>query len=151
MKGWKSLSDKEPENSLVLDSLGRGSSTWHDRDDETVYSSRQTIKNCSDSYVINYTKDGQDNELKIGDKPTYLALNANKTILLVEGIELAVESGDWCDLVAVVLATNKLYKLDEYNGSCASFKHAIGFDGNKAVAHYNFTRQEWDLTSLLPE
>jgi len=138
---------KEPENSLVLDGLGMVS-TWHDLDNATVYSARETIKYYSDSYVITYTKDCGEHELNIGFEPTCLALNSDKTILLAERIEWTVDYRNRLDLVAVSLATKKVFKLDKYGEAFLACERKLGFYGNRAVARYGLTHQEWDLAGL---
>lgn len=91
-------------------------------------------------------------------QPRHLALNATKTIMLIEGwgAMIAHENGEIAipinnELVAYSLATRKIYQLHDYKALYGHKTSVIGFkEGSSATAMADFalSHQEWDLSGI---
>ncbi len=97
--------------------------------------------------TISWVYSNNLNEVTFPKEVHILAFSKQKKILLIER-DNGVESRD---LYALFLATAKMIFLANYGSATSNFNGKFGFDGNKAVARYNITRQEWDLSAFLEE
>ncbi|MCL5875731.1 MAG: hypothetical protein M1114_04630 [Candidatus Dependentiae bacterium] len=129
------------------------------KDNRTYYAHH--LFNGDDGWKVTaaYAGSEQDFEKVLPFSPIHLALNKEKSILLIEGpcdVQI-LKAGRWCKvtnnlLVAYALRTKTLYQMVEYKAKNGHKKSVIGFKENAevptAVAEFDLTHQEWDLSVI---
>lgn len=124
----------------------------HDGQDDAQYYCLHKRKSPDGTYLL--TNKDATLSFSLPCYPHEVALNRPGTILLVDGVWDQVRRyGQFEDhalhhvLLACALKTKKVYELGDYKaGYCAS---SIGFgDDRTAVAEFNLSHQEWDLSVI---
>lgn len=154
------LSSVVPVSAILNGEVDTPTIPYFDAEDNRTYYAHHLL-NGNDGWKVTAAYAGveQDFERVFPFSPIHLALNKEKSILLIEGpcdVQILRE-GRMCKvtnniLVAYALRTKMLYQMVEYKAKNGHKTSVIGFKENAevptAVAEFGLTHQEWDLSEI---